>query len=396
MLSIDEARRLIAESLRMLPPERVALGVALGQALGRLLRGPVVAGDDLPTFDRSAFDGYAFLGKGTAATLRLTGSVAAGQVSENALSEGECARIFTGAPLPDGSDTVAMQEACSVEGTTIGVPALPPGDGVRKRGEDARAGAVLISGGVRLGAVELSLMAQLGYTQPLVATRPGVFHVRTGDEIVSPDAEPGGGQIRDSNSTLLAGLIAEAGAELRGQVAVPDSLDALTRACAAGEQADLLLISGGASVGDYDFGRAALAELGYSIRFAGLNLRPGKPLIFATRGRSAAFVIPGNPLSHFVCWHVVMSAAFQLLKCGVSELRTTQFRLGGAKALRGNPRDTWWPARAVFRDGIAMAEPLKWQSSGDLTGLAGVDALIRIPSGSAGLEPGGLVDVLRV
>jgi molybdopterin molybdotransferase len=392
MLSIDEARLLIAESLRMLPPERVALG----HALGRLLRFPVVAGNDLPPFDRSAFDGYAFRGGGTPASLRLTGSVAAGQVPGKALGDGECARIFTGAPLPEGADTVAMQEACAVEGPTIGLPALPPGDGVRKRGEDARAGAVLIPAGIRLGAVELSLMAQLGHTRPLVATRPRVFHVRTGDEIVPPEAEPGAGQIRDSNSTLLAGLIAEAGAELCGQVAVPDSLAALAEACARGEDADLLLISGGASVGDYDFGRAALEELGYSIRFAGLNLRPGKPLIFATRGRSAAFVIPGNPLSHFICWHVVMSAALQLLKSGVSELATVQFRLGGAKALRGNARETWWPARTVFREGSALAEPLKWQSSGDMTALAGVDALVRIPSGSGAIEPGALVDVLRV
>jgi molybdopterin molybdotransferase len=308
----------------------------------------------------------------------------------------ECARIFTGAPLPEGADAVAMQEACVANGDSIAVPALCAGDGVRRRGEDARAGAVLVSTGARLGAVELSLMAQLGHTQPLVSPRPRVFHVRTGDEIVAPETVPGPGQIRDSNSTLLAALIAEAGGVLDGQTAAADRLEALVESCHEARDADVLLISGGASVGDYVFGRAALEALGFSIHFAGVNLRPGKPLIFATRGRQAAFVVPGNPLSHFVCWHELIRAALQTLTCGIAQLPLCALRLGGIAALPGHPRETWWPARLVFGDETVTADPLKWQSSGDMTAMAGVDGLIRIPSGSPRIEPGTPVQVFRL
>jgi molybdopterin molybdotransferase len=181
---------------------------------------------------------------------------------------------------------------------------------------------------------------------------------------------------------------------LVAQRAAGDSIESLVNACAAADACDLLLISGGASVGDYDFGKAALTELGYSIRFSVLNLRPGKPLVFATRGKKAAFVIPGNPLSHFVCWHVVMRAAVDVLVNGLAELQLVELRLGGSRDLKGNPRETWWPARVIIRDGTAWADPLKWQSSGDLTSLSGIGALLRVPSGTAGVTAGSTVPAL--
>ena len=383
---------MIVDSLHLLPAERVDLR----DARSRVLRTPLVAEHDVPAFDRSAFDGYAFRSQDSAGLLRLTGSIAAGQMPSAPVGPGECARVFTGAPLPSGADCVAMQEVCTVEADSIVVPATRLGDGVRLRGEDAKAGAILVSSGARLGAVELSLMAQMGHTKPLVAAKCRIFHVRTGDEIVSPETEPSAGQIRDSNSTLIAGLVAEAGGELTGQTTSVDRLESLVEACSRAGDADILLVSGGASVGDFDFGRRALAELGYSIRFGSLNLRPGKPLIFATRGRQVAFVIPGNPLSHFVCWHVVIRAALDALTSGAAELPMCELLLGGSASLKGNPRETWWPARLMIRDGVASAVPLKWQSSGDMTAMSGVDALVRIPSASPEIHPGTVVQVLRL
>lgn len=392
MLSTDDARRCIAECLHLLPAERIELGAAAG----RFLRAPVTTSGDLPPFDRSAFDGYAVKARPEPAWFRLTATLPAGGSSSPAvLGPDECARIFTGAPLPPGADAVAMQEGCKVDGDRVEVPPLKPGEGARWRGEDARAGSALISAGARLGPVELSLCAQLGETRPLVSPQPRVFHVRTGDEIVAPGETPGPGQIRDSNSSLIAGLVAESGAVLVGRATARDRLEELVNACAAAEDADVLLISGGASVGDFDFGRAALAELGFSVRFAGLNLRPGKPLVFATRGRQAAFVIPGNPLSHFVCWHVVIRAALDLLIFGIPISRLAELRLRAPEPLRGNPRETWWPAKMSAQRGEAIAEPLKWQSSGDMTSLAGVNALIRVPSGSPPLQPGAIVTALQ-
>ena len=150
----------------------------------------------------------------------------------------------------------------------------------------------------------------------------------------------------------------------------------------------MLLLSGGASVGDHDFGARTLRELGFSIHFHQLNLRPGKPLIFATRGRHLAFVIPGNPLSHVVCWHLVIRTALDMLATGASEFGLVEATLGGTAILKGNPRETWWPARISWEpDGVRFF-PLKWQSSGDLTGIIGLDALIRVPAGSAAVQPG--------
>jgi molybdopterin molybdotransferase len=150
----------------------------------------------------------------------------------------------------------------------------------------------------------------------------------------------------------------------------------------------MLLLSGGASVGDHDFGARTLRELGFSLHFTQLNLRPGKPLIFATRGRHLAFVIPGNPLSHLVCWHLVIRAALDMLAIGAIEFALVEAPLGGDVAMKGNPRETWWPARIAWENGGAKFLPLKWQSSGDLTGIIGLDALIRVPAGIAAVQPG--------
>lgn len=392
MLSLDDARQLIAGILHLLPAEHVALA----EAQGRVLRSPVTTEQDLPPFDRSTFDGYALRCQTEPAVLRMVGSVAAGQMPSAPVGAGECARIFTGAPLPPGANAVAMQEVCTRNEDHVQIPAIAAGDGVRQRGEDARAGSVLVPAGATLGPVELSLLAQLGVTRPLVSPKPRVFHVRTGDEIVSPDIEPGPGQIRDSNSSLIAGLVAEAGGILAGHAVAEDRLEALVEACSQAEDCDVLLVSGGASVGDFDFGKQALAELGYSQRFTSLNLRPGKPLVFATRGRQSAFVIPGNPLSHFVCWHVVIRAALDLLVTGMAALPLVEMRLGGETKVKGNPRETWWPARVEIRRGEAIAVPAKWQSSGDMTALAGIDLLLRIPSASPGIAPGALVSCFRL
>ena len=392
MLTLAAARNAIASVCHALPPERVALA----SARGRVLRESVAAQEDFPAFDRSAFDGYAVRSGDVPAVLRVVDEAAAGAVSERILAAGECARIFTGAALPAGADAVAMQENCRREGERAEVPAIRKWEGVRRRGEDAAAGTVLLHRGQKLGAVETSLLAQLGHTNPLVSTVPRIFHIATGSELVAPDKTPAPGQIRDSNSTLIAGLAAELGAPITAQTRAGDSLEALL--AAIGSQADfgwdVLLISGGASVGDYDFGARALTECGFSIHFTQLNLRPGKPLIFATRGRQLAFVIPGNPLSHFVCWHVAIRAALEMLIAGETALPL--FTIATAAPLPGNPRETWWPARLEIADGKAIAHPLKWRSSGDMTGITAADLLLRIPGQSPGIACGGLVEAMHV
>ena len=394
MLTLDEARALIARHIHLLPPERVPLA----EAHGRTLRESVSAPADLPAFDRSAYDGYALRSAEAPARLRVVGERAAGAQPGEPLGVGECARIFTGAQLPPGADAVAMQEHVARDGDHATIPATPHGHGVRWRGEDARAGHLLLSRGQRLGAVECSLLATLGHTQPLVAPRVRIHHIVTGTELVAPEATPGPGQIRESNSALLAALAADAGAAFRttGATGAGDDIASLLGMIQSvpEESWELLLLSGGASVGDYDFGQRALAALGFSVHFAALDLRPGKPLIFATRGRQLAFVIPGNPLSHYVCWHVAIRAALDLLSKAETQLDLVQLPLSAAEPLPGNARETWWPARIAWHEGRAFAEPLKWQSSGDLTGIVGIRALLRIPAKAAPIAPGALVEAL--
>ena len=342
MHSLEAARALIAGACHPLPPERVPLE----QALGRVLRESVAAREDFPAFDRSAFDGYALCAADTPGLLRVVAEIPAGLAPTIELSAGECARIFTGAQLPTGTDAVAMQEDCRREGDTASIPAIARWQGIRRRGEDAAAGTVLLHRGIRLGAVEASLLAQLGHTTPLVGTAPRIFHVVTGSELVPPDETPEPGKIRDSNTTLIAGLAAAFGASITARRA-GDDLPTLLAALGSEPDFgwDVLLISGGASVGDYDFGARALGELGFSIQFSQVNLRPGKPLIFATRGRQLAFVIPGNPLSHFVCWHVAIRAARFSPSSPTARSPVTHARRGGPRAFLSR-RDALWRCRS--------------------------------------------------
>ena len=389
MQSLDDARALIANRVHTLAAERIPLSAALG----RTLRESIAASEDMPAFSRSAFDGYAFAA-GENGRLRVAQEIAAGAASMQPIGAGECARIFTGAPLPPGAYAVAMQEHVVRDGDFAEIPVTASGHGVRARGEDARAGDLLLERGQRLGPIELSLLATLGHTQPLVAPRPRILHVVTGSELVSPDATPAHGQIRDSNTTLIAALAADC--EMITQLRAGDEMPSLLNAIHSvpHDVWDVLLISGGASVGDYDFGARALAESGFSVHFTALNLRPGKPLIFATRGRQCAFVIPGNPLSHFVCWHVGIRAALDVLVKGEASFELATLPV--TKELRGNARETWWPARIVWRKDGPCAEPLRWQSSGDLTALAGVNALLRIPSNSPTIAAGEKISALLI
>ena len=388
MLTLAQARSLIAEHIHILAPERLPLA----EARGRVLRETLVATEDIPSFDRSAMDGYAVNGDGTG-PFPIVAELPAGAVSERTICPGECARVFTGSAIPAGTTHVVVQELAQREGASVSFAKRDAATNIRLRGEDARVGSVMIDRGVRLGAPELSLFAQLGNVEPLVSPCPRILHVASGSEIVPPNAVPALGQTRDSNSTLVAALSAEAGGKIVAQHRAGDDFAVLmsTLKSAAPEGWDMLLLSGGASVGDHDLGMKALQALGFDVHFQQLNLRPGKPLIFATRGRQVAFVIPGNPLSHIVCWHVAIRAAFDMLTTGCAEFGLATAALGGTKPLRGHARETWCPARLSWEGEGPAFVPLKWQSSGDLTGLAGFDALIRVPSNSPEIPRGAKV-----
>jgi molybdopterin molybdotransferase len=328
-------------------------------------------------------DGYAVGRDDLSDTFKVVAEVRTGEQPVFTLAKGECARVFTGAQLPNGASQVIMQEDVERDGETIVVKRRSDATHIRARGEDARAGTALLQAGTRLRAPEAALLAQLGVAQPVVSPAPRVIHFVTGDELVPPTGVPGPGQIRDSNSTLIASLLTEAGARLSHQRNCGDNLAALVRDVRTVPEAawDLLLISGGASVGDYDFGEGALEKLGFNVHFRQLNLRPGKPLIFATRGRQAAFVIPGNPVSHFVTFHVAIRLALERLEAAAGSWPLADVQLAGELLAEPNPRETFWPARAFTSAGELHVAPLAWRSSGDVCGLVSTNALIHLPAG---------------
>ena len=374
MISLREARRLIAE----LVTPRAAVSTPLAAAHGRVLAEPVLADAFYPSGDRATMDGYVIAADAPPGAFRVVGEIPAGYVPERALGSGEAMRIFTGALVPKGGGRVVMQEQARRDGDMVTIDPLPEPRFIRPQGSEAKPGDIVLPAGTRLGAAELAILAQVGAVTPRVISPPAICHIATGGEIVAPAAVPGPGQIRDTNSTLFAALFAGLGvavaASHRG-VDDPETLTALGTA-----PADLLVISGGASVGDYDFGAETLRRLGFTIHFDQVNLRPGKPLTFATRGEQTAFVVPGNPVSHFVCFHVAIRLAVERLLGLTPAWNLLRLELRGGEPLRGNPRETWAPARVAAEAGRLVVTPKRWSTSGDTFSLAGTNALVRIPT----------------
>ncbi len=372
MLSLDEARRIIEDSI---PPPAVQT-VPLAAAHGRVLAEDVPADAFYPSGDRATMDGYAVRADAVPGDFRVIGEVQAGAVPGQALQTGEAVRIFTGALVPEGGGRVIPQEQAVRSGARVIVPEFPAEKFIRPQGSEARPGDVILPAGARLGATELAMLAQVGAVEPVVLKRPVVLHIATGGEIVPPEERPPEGKIRDTNTTLLAALLAEIGAEPPLSFRCGDDPAALAEL--SDRPADLLLISGGASVGDYDFGAEALRRLGFTVHFDRVNLRPGKPLTFATRGRQLAFVIPGNPVSHFVCFHVAIRLAVESILGLPSPWNFLDLEIHGGAPLRPGPRETYWPALVGAKEGRLVVTPQPWSTSGDTFALAGTNALVRV------------------
>ena len=381
MNSVDETLHLILSHAPRLDAELVAFH----QALHRVLAADALADSDSPPFDCSAVDGYALCSADSPGVLNVVSEIQPGDSTDTVLQPGKCARIFTGAKIPAGADCVLMQERAQFEGGRLRVPAVPSFDCVRRQGENCRRGSVIVSKGQRLRAVELATLAQSGVTQPLVGRQPRVVHFVTGNELVGPSETPAGSQIRDCNSILIASLLADHGAILTHQSRLLDRFETSARILEEHTDFDVLLISGGSSVGDYDFAMPLLQHAGFSILANGVNLRPGKPLIFAKRNRQLAFGIPGNPLSHVVIFHLFIAPLLtSMMGAGAPASHLFEGRV--ARSIKGGPRETWWPCRAKWEGNGFRLEPLRFQSSGDIGAAVGADALLHLPANREVIE----------
>ena len=384
--TVDETIALIRECCAALGNERVPLNLTNG----RVLREPVLAPEDQPPFDRSSVDGFAVRLDDAAKRFRIVDLIRAGDWKPRQLQPGEAVQIATGGALPGAELQVVMKEAVRVAGDEVEILQRDAGRNIRFCGEDARAGSLVIAAGTRLDPGALALLASIGHTQPLVTRLPRILHVATGNEIVPPEQTPKTGQIRDSNSTLVRAFMEQRGI-VPEQLRVGEdrgAIDSALRAPSSGSGSDLLLISGGASVGEHDFTRSLLADLDYTIRISRTTTRPGKPLIFATRGNTVAFGLPGNPLAHFVCLNLYVRAALHGFSGAMNGGEFLTGLLENEFVGEASARETLWPAQISFEDGNVRLALLPWQSSGDLTALATANALVRIPTSCGKLTRG--------
>jgi len=393
MISVDEAQKIIAEKTSPLGTEQVCLE----ESLGRVLCEQIVADTDQPPFDRSAMDGYAIRSDDASENFKIVTIIQAGDVPTIFLQPGECARIFTGAQIPKNGEIVIRQEDTHVTDQLMHVTARADKTHIRKQGEEVKAGAVLINPGQILRPIDLSVMAGVGHTQVKVSSKPRILHLSSGNELVAPDLAPGPGQIRDSNSILIKLLVEQAGSKIVGHLHAGDHLEEIIQAARSFTQPyDILLFSGGASVGDFDYAATTLEQLGFTIHFRQVNVRPGKPLIFATKDRQIAFGLPGNPVSHFVTFHLFVQTAMRKLHNLNPFCEWHSGILNAGLNEPPNSRETYWPTSFGGSDHEWGLLPFHLQSSGHLTSLLRVNALIKIPANSPPLIKGQVVTFLRV
>lgn len=362
---------------------RDSVRMNLAEADGRVLREPVMSPQDQPAFDRSAVDGFVVLAADKSGSFRVVDEIQAGQWKQRKLGQGEAMKIATGAAVPCEGCEVVMLEDADEDGKAVRFKKRGRSN-IRQRGEDARTGDMLVAVGRKISAGVAGLLASAGCTKPLVTRKLAALHVATGAEIVPPEATPEAGQIRDVNSAMVAAWGRPRGLQV-AQVRVSEDAAALVKAI-DGER-DLLLVSGGSSVGGQDNTGKALMNAGFEILVNRVAVRPGQPVIVGRRGDEWAFGLPGNPLSHFVCLHLFVAAAVAAMEGGTPR-PLVRNRIVAA-AVAGNARETWWPAIAESRS----IRPLRWRSSGDLTSLARADALLRVPP--EGLAAGTEAEFIR-
>jgi molybdopterin molybdotransferase len=392
LLTVDQAVAAIVKRARPLDHEPVAVGRAYGRVLARAAAAVV----DLPPFDSSAMDGYAVRASDAPGRLRVVDSSAAGHPATRELGAGEAIAISTGAQVPAGADAVIEIERVEVDGDEVVVADVAERANIRPRGGDVRAGAVIVEAGTRLGPPQIGALAAAGAAEVQCTRRPTVAVLSTGSELRAPGEQLGPGQIYESNSLLLAAQLAAAGIDADVLDAVPDDEAALRSALERGLAADVLLTSGGVSVGPHDLVKRLLDEAGVERVFWGVAVRPGKPLFFGARGSTLVFGLPGNPVSTLVGFELFVRPALRASE-GESEPEPRFLPGRLAAPLRRNAhRDDFVRARARAGDGGTLVEPLSGQESHMIVRAAGANALVFVPRGNGELRSGDHVSYLPV
>lgn len=396
LIPVEEARARILKGVKPLPAE----DVKLDQALGRVLARPLKAVRHQPPFDASAMDGYAVIAAEVAnppATLKLIGLSAAGHGFKGRMKAGECVRIFTGAPVPKGADAVVIQENTDATGKAIKVlQPVKPAQNIRFAGLDFRKGEALLPAGLRLGARDIGLAAAANAPRLAVRRRPVVALIATGDELVLPGRPPRADQIVSSNSHALAAMAEHLGASVVNFGIVPDNLRATERAIAKAAGADVLVTTGGASVGDHDYVQEALKNAGVKIDFWKIAMRPGKPFMYGRRRGQHVLGLPGNPVSALVCARLFLKPLIDALLGLPAGDDLVEARLGASMKENDSRQDYVRATLAEAADGSRIVTPFNKQDSSMQRTFREAQALIVRPPFAKVAGQGDVVKILRL
>jgi molybdopterin molybdotransferase len=394
LLSIEEAQRLILERVRALPSERVPLD----EAAGRVLAQDAAAVVDLPPFPSSAMDGFAVRSEDTPGTLPVAARIAAGRPAPRELRPGEAMAIATGGVVPDGADAVIPFEYVVEHDNDVEIPeAVAPGASVRPRGGDLRAGDTVVARGAALGPAQLGALAAAGVAEVACAARPRASLVTTGTELRAPGEQLGPGEVYEANGLILATQLRSAGALPERLEIVADDEDAHREALALGLESDVLVTSGGVSVGPHDLVRRIEAELGVEEVFWRVAVKPGKPVSFGVRGSTLVFGLPGNPVSSLVGFELFVRPAVLALQGRDDPLPRFEPGRLGAALKQNRARDQLVRARTrAGEDGAVVLEPLVGQESHMIARAAVADALVLLPRGEGEVSAGAPVRYLRL
>jgi molybdopterin molybdotransferase len=380
LLSVAEALARVTEGLKPLEAERVPLD----QACGRVLAKDLAARLTQPPFDASAMDGYAVRARDVTklpATLKLVGESAAGAGFKGRVGADEAVHIFTGAPVPMGADTIAIQEDAILRGDVVTIKDARPGRHIRPRGQDFKKGETLLSAGTRLGARALMLAAAMNHAELPVRRKPKVAILATGDEVVPAGTKLAPDQIVSSVPYGLAALIEARGGEAMSLGIAKDELESIAMLVRTGSAADILVTIGGASVGERDLVASALKPEGLALEFWKIAMRPGKPLLYGRMGAQLLLGLPGNPVSALVCAEVFLVPMLKRLLGLIEESRPEPEAVLGEALEANGPRQHYIRAVSEWRpDGERVVRPLPSQDSSLVAALARADCLIvRMP-----------------
>ncbi len=402
MISLFEAQSRVDSFPVSLPaPERILLT----DALGRVLAEDLQSDQDLPPFDRITMDGYAIRAADLTSSARLpiAGEVAAGSVAPGPLPPAMAYRVMTGAPLPPGADAIIMVEETRESGDVVEFSeksreTLRSGQNIHRRGQDLGLDQTAAEVGTRITTASIPLLATLGCEQVPVFPVPEVAILTSGNELVNPSESPGPGQIRDSNRSTLAAQVLSAGCQPRVLPIVEDDPAAMRRAVDDGLRSDVLILTGGSSVGRYDYSLQVVEEAGAKQWFNKVAIKPGKPVLYLTKDETQVFCLPGNPVSAFVTFELLVRPALEK-RLGLRNVWPVPLQLPIRRTMSApRPRDLFQISRIVATSSVETlgasweVEPIAWSGSGDLVSVNATNALVRIPMDST-VEEGQLAPV---